>query len=97
MSPAWYSKKPRRSGPMGYLAPHACGTSISMAWWRSRPPVVSNSRALSRQAESLPRLVDHRQQLGHVVAEELGLGSRSRERIQFMLPRRVLISPLCAR
>ena len=96
ISPAWYSKNPRRSGPIGYFAPQACGISISIAWWISRPPRVSSSSTLSRLALSLPKSsrIGSSFSTSRPNASDFSLGSRAA--IALRLPRRVLISPLCA-
>ena len=82
---------------MGYFAPHAWGMSMSMACWMSRPPVVSSSSTLSRQAESLPRSSMIGSSFLMSAPNRSDSSSDWRERIQLRLPRRVLISPLCAR
>ncbi len=71
--------------------------SIIITWGRLRPPIRRNSTTLSRVPESeLPACM-----IGFIFwtwssakrGEEM---MASRDFIQLMLPRRVLISPLCA-
>ena len=71
--------------------------SIIMTWGRLRPPSIRNSTTLSRMPESeLPSCVMGR--IFEISSSEKSEDSMSasRERIQLTLPRRVLISPLCA-
>ena len=74
----------------------ASGISIAIACGRLRPDMTRSSRALSNAAESLPP--------GWMMGKSFLISSPNsgdcstlwRAFIQFTLPRRVLISPLCA-
>jgi hypothetical protein len=75
---------------------HASGIIISTACGSDRPPRWSSSSTSSKEAESLaPRVIT-----GNRSARSPGISSdssmASRASIQFRLPRKVLISPLCA-
>ncbi len=72
--------------------------SIIMTWGRLRPPIIRNSTTLSRMPESeLPSWM-----MGFIFWISSSVKSdeemmASRDLIQLMLPRSVLISPLWAR
>ena len=74
---------------------HASGTIMSTACGRGRPARVSNSSASSKRAVSDPPGVQIGSAAGRSSMRSLVM-SASRARIQFSLPRAVLISPLCA-
>ena len=96
ISEAWNSAKPRIAGSSVALFSHASGIIISTACGRDRPPRCSSSSTSSKDAESDAPGV----QIGKARARSPGISlvdsSASRARIQFRLPRTVLISPLCA-
>ena len=70
---------------------------MRMACGSERPVITRNSSTLSKVAVSLPPSRMTGRIFCEVVAEQRPTGSSaSRARIQLMLPRSVLISPLCA-
>ena len=78
-------------------SPQASGTSIIMQWGRDLPVASSSSNALSMQAVSLcpgPMMGNSFSMSSSKRGEEK---RASRATIQFRLPRKVLISPLCRR
>jgi len=56
----------------GIFSPQACGMSISIACPMSRPLKVKSSRALSKQAESLPGLINDGQNFLKVFTQDSG-------------------------
>ena len=74
----------------------ASGTSIIIAWSRSRPDCTTRSRTLSSIALSLPpgRITGSRSRIRSRQTPERSAPSRAR--IQFTFPHSVLISPLWA-
>ncbi len=81
---------------MSGLPDHGSGIIIRMACGSERPAMTSSSRTLSNVAVSLPpsRMIGRSFRKS---APNSGDCSRlSRACIQLMLPRSVLISPLCA-
>ena len=80
---------------MGRWSPHASGISIIMEWGRDLPVARSSSRALSKLAVSLcPGVMmgsSFFTSLPKIGEENID----SLAAIQLMLPRSVLISPLC--
>src|SRR3972149_3458681 len=82
---------------MWNFGPNASGTIIIMAWGSERPAITRSSSALSKIAESLPSSMI----TGLIFARSAPNSSDSimdsRARIRLMFPRKVLISPLCAR
>ena len=96
MSVAWNSKKARRAGSISVWFSHASGIIMSTACGSERPPRWSSSSTSSNEAVSEASGV----QIGNSCSRSPGMRSEasiaSRARIQFRLPRTVLISPLCA-
>ena len=96
---AWYSKNARRSGSsfsMSWLCCHASGIIIRIECGSVRPFTLRNCSALSNVAESDPDSV----RIGNIFPSSspntLLCSDAPRARIQFRLPRSVLISPLWA-
>ena len=75
---------------------HGSGIIMRIACGSDRPVITRNSRTLSKVAVSLPPS----RMTGRIFCKSspstADRSSPSRARIQLMLPRRVLISPLCA-
>ena len=75
---------------------HGSGIIIKIACGSERPVITRNSSTLSKIAVSLPPS----RMIGRIFFKSSpktsDASSPSRARIQLMLPRRVLISPLCA-
>jgi hypothetical protein len=71
------------------------GTVIITARGSGMPFIIRNSRVLSSMAESEPEASHHRQDLVHVFLHQGERMVSSRASMRSMLPRMVLISPLC--
>ena len=69
---------------------------MRIAWGRERPLMTRNSRTLSKVAESDSPSRVTGSTFHSSSPKTLERHSASRARIQLMLPRSVLISPLCA-
>jgi hypothetical protein len=75
---------------------HGSGIIISTACGSDRPAMTRNSSTLSNVAVSLPPSRMTGSTFFRSSANRSDWSSPSRARIQLMLPRSVLISPLCA-
>ena len=81
---------------MSGLPLHGSGIIISTACGSERPAMTRNSSTLSKVAVSLPPGRMTGSTLAQVVAEDARREQALAGRIQLMLPRSVLISPLWA-
>src|SRR5204862_7351357 len=87
--------KARRSLLMVVSRDHGSGTIIITAWGNSRPASVNSSRTLSNIAESEPSVSITVRIFFRSLPKSLDRIIDCRACIQLMLPRSVLISPLC--
>ena len=81
---------------MSGLPLHGSGIIMSTAWGSERPDITRNSSTLSKVAVSLPPGRMTGRSFCRSSPKTLERSSPSRACIQLMLPRSVLISPLCA-